>query len=272
MRKPSIHISIDDFESILNKLDIDKFPIEDFFRLASSKSINTRSVNISNKKNANKMDKITLATKGDAYMVSDIIYSLLIKKHIKGIRKINETDSRNWLQAKKLAEVCNQFCEDANFSNTREGFIKYIEIGIASIHTLRNMLSKLIQMYDYIYDTYRSIQEVEEDKYSEKTKLIHDYYILKIANNTGITDSYINQPVKYVNFVRLNNLLRINHWDYHPFIDAQFEALEFCNGIPSVESLYGEKAIERYNAYLYKRNEESTPQVEGSLWDKLKNK
>ena len=33
-----------------------------------------------------------------------------------------------------------------------------------------------------------------------------------------------------------------------------------------------EKAIERYNAYLYKRNEESTPQVEGSLWDKLKNK
>ena len=30
---------------------------------------------------------------------------------------------------KKLAEICNTFCEDFKF-DTREGFIKYIETGL----------------------------------------------------------------------------------------------------------------------------------------------
>lgn len=59
------------------------------------------------------------------------------------------------------------------------------------------------------------------------------------------------------------------------FIDAQFESLAWCNGLPELNQMYNDKAIERYNKYLYrnkgKQSLEDEPQVEGSLWDRIKN-
>ena len=273
MREPSIHITKSQFEEILNTLEVDNFPVEAFFVIARKGAINHRAVLVSNNKNAKRVNNILLASKGDAALVADILYATRIKLKHRGVRKINESNSREWANCKKLAEVCNTFCEDFNL-DTREGFIKYIETGLKRMTDYRNVMQRLISMQDNITNQVSAEMELAEDNDPGYTKDIHDYFIKKIANATGIYESYENQPEKYVHFMRLGKLMGERDWNSIWFIDAQFESLAWCNGLPEPSQMYNEKAIERYNKYLYKNKSkqllDDEPQVEGSLWDKIK--
>lgn len=270
MRNPSIHITKSQFEEILDTLEVDNFPVEAFFVIARKMAINHRAVLVSNNKNTKRVTNILLASKGDAALIADILYATRIKLKHRGVRKINESNSREWANCKKLAEICNIFCEDFGF-DTREGFIKYIEIGLNRMSDYRNIIQRLISMQENIINQYSAELEIQENKDSAKD--IHDYFVKKIANATGIYESYEKQPEKYVHFIRLGKFLGEHGWDYIKFIDAQFESLAWCNGLPEPSQMYSDKAIERYNKYLYKnKNKQSLeePQVEGSLWAKIK--
>lgn len=272
MREPSIHITKSQFEEILNILEVDNFPVEAFFVIARKEAINHRAVLVSNNKNTKRVNNILLASKGDAALVADILYATRIKLKHRGVRKINESNSREWENCKKLAEICNTFCEDFKF-DTREGFIKYIETGLKRMTDYRNVMQRLISMQDNI--TNQVDAEIELQNSDLKlTKEIHDYFIGKIAKATGIYESYENQPEKYVHFAKVGDFLKEEGWDYKTFIDAQFESLAWCNGLPDIAQMYTDKAIERYNKYLYKNKNkqllEDEPIVEGSLWDKIK--
>lgn len=270
-RSPSIHITKSQFEEILNTLEVDNFPVEAFFVIARKEAINTRAVVVSNK-GTKKVTNILLASKGDAALVADILYATRIKLKHRGVRKINESNSREWANCKKLAEICNTFCEDFKF-DTREGFIKYIETGLKRMTDYRNVMQRLLSMQENI--TNQVDAEIELQNSDLKlTKEIHDYFIGKIAKATGIYESYENQPEKYVHFAKVGDFLKEEGWDYKTFIDAQFESLAWCNGLPDIAQMYTDKAIERYNKYLYKNKNkqllEDEPIVEGSLWDKIK--
>lgn len=272
-REPSIHITKSQFEEILNTLEVNNFPVEAFFVIARKEAINHRAVLVSNHKNTKRVNNILLASKGDAALVADILYATRIKLKHRGVRKINESNSREWANCKKLAEICNTFCEDFKF-DTREGFIKYIEIGLKRMTDYRNLMQRLISMQDNITNQVSAEIELVEDKYPTLTKETHEYFIKKVANTTGIYELYI-QPEKYVHFLRLSKfLVEHNLGSYKEFIDAQFESLAWCNGLPEPSQMYSEKAIERYNKYLYKNKNKQTletaPEVEGSLWDKIK--
>lgn len=273
MREPSIHITKSQFEEILNTLEVDDFPVEAFFVIARKEAINHRAVLVSNnKKNTKRVNNILLASKGDAALVADILYATRIKLKHRGVRKINESNSREWANCKKLAEICNTFCEDFKF-DTREGFIKYIETGLKRMTDYRNVMQRLLSMQENI--TNQVDAEIELQNSDLKfTKEIHDYFIGKIAKATGIYESYENQPEKYVHFAKVGDFLKEEGWDYKTFIDAQFESLAWCNGLPDIAQMYTDKAIERYNKYLYKNKNkqllEDEPIVEGSLWDKIK--
>lgn len=273
MREPSIHITKSQFEEILNTLEVNNFPVEAFFVIARKEAINHRAVLVSNNKNTKRVKNILLASKGDAALVADILYATRIKLKHRGVRKINESNSREWANCKKLAEICNTFCEDFKF-DTREGFIKYIEIGLKRMTDYRNLMQRLISMQDNITNQVSAEMELAEDNDPGYTKDIHDYFIKKIANATGIYESYENQPEKYVHFMRLGKLMEERDWNSIWFIDAQFESLAWCNGLPEPSQMYNEKAIERYNKYLYKNKNkqslEAEPEVEGSLWDKIR--
>lgn len=273
MREPSIHITKSQFEEILNTLEIDNFPVEAFFVIARKEAINHRAVLVSNNKNTKRVNNILLASKGDAALVADILYATRIKLKHRGVRKINESNSQEWANCKKLAEICNTFCEDFKF-DTREGFIKYIETGLKRMTDYRNVMQRLLSMQENI--TNQVDAEIELQNSDLKlTKEIHDYFIGKIAKATGIYESYENQPEKYVHFAKVGDFLKEEGWDYKTFIDAQFESLAWCNGLPDIAQMYTDKAIERYNKYLYKNKnkqllEDDEPIVEGSLWDKIK--
>lgn len=233
-------------------------------------AINHRTVLVSNNKNTKRVNNILLASKGDAALVADIIYATRIKLKHRGVRKINESNSREWANCKKLAEICNTFCEDFKL-DTREGFIKYIELGIKKMDgNYNNLLNRLSSMSEKISDLYSATLEMEDD--SGNAKSIHDYFIKRVADVTGIYESFVNQPDKYIHFVRLDKFLSEKGWDPTQFIDAQFESLAWCNGLPEPSQMYNDKAIERYNKYLFKHKNHSQseePKVEGSLWSKI---
>ena len=134
MREPSIHITKSQFEEILNTLEVDNFPVEAFFVIARKEAINTRAVVVSNKGTTKKVTNILLASKGNASLVADILYATRIKLKHRGVRKINESNTREWALCKKLAEICNTFCEDFKF-DTREGF-KILTKGITYLSKL----------------------------------------------------------------------------------------------------------------------------------------
>lgn len=272
MREPSIHITKSQFEEILNTLEVDNFPVEAFFVIARKEAINHRAVLVSNnKKNTKKVSNILLVSKGDAALVADILYATRIKLKHRGVRKINESNSREWANCKKLAEVCNTFCEDFKF-DTREGFIKYIETGLKRMTDYRNVMQRLLSMQENITNQVEAELELKGDKDPGFTKDIHDEFIKRVASVTGIYESYEHQPEKYVHFLRIHNLMDEKDWNVFQFLDAQFEALAWCNGLPEPSQMYNDKAIERYNKYLYKNKDKRTldePQVEGSLWDSI---
>lgn len=274
MREPSIHITKSQFEEILNTLEVDNFPVEAFFVIARKWAINHRAVLVSNNKNTKRVNNILLASKGDAALVADILYATRIKLKHRGVRKINESNSREWANCKKLAEICNTFCEDFKF-DTREGFIKYIETGLKRMTDYHNVMQRLLSMQENITNQVDAEIELQNSDL-ELTKEIHDYFIGKIAKATGIYESYENQPEKYVHFAKVGDFLKEEGWDYKTFIDAQFESLAWCNGLPDIAQMYTDKAIERYNKYLYKNKNkqllEDEPMVEGSLWDSINNK
>lgn len=271
-RSPSIHITKSQFEEILNILEVDNFPVEAFFVIARKMAINHRTVLVSNNKNTKRVNNILLASKGDAALVADILYATRIKLKHRGVRKINESNSREWANCKKLAEICNTFCEDFKF-DTREGFIRYIETGLKRMTDYRNVMQRLISMQDNITNQIDAEIELKGDKDPGFTKDIHDEFIKRVASVTGIYESYEHQPEKYVHFLRIHNLMDEKDWNVFQFLDAQFEALAWCNGLPEPSQMYNDKAIERYNKYLYKNKDKRTldePRVEGSLWDKIR--
>lgn len=270
-RSPSIHITKSQFEEILNTLEVDNFPVEAFFVIARKEAINHRAVLVSNNKNTKRVNNILLASKGDAALVADILYATRIKLKHRGVRKINESNSREWANCKKLAEICNTFCEDFKL-DTREGFIKYIETGLKRMTDYRNVMQRLISMQDNITNQIDAEIELKGDKDPGFTKDIHDEFIKRVASVTGIYESYEHQPEKYVHFLRIHNLMNEKDWNVFQFLDAQFEALAWCNGLPEPSQMYNDKAIERYNKYLYKNKDKRTldePRVEGSLWDSI---
>lgn len=274
MRDPSIHITKHQFEKILSQLEVYNFPIDAFFVIARKEAINTRVVVVTNNKTAKKVSNILLASKGDAAFVADILYAIRIKLKHRGVRKINESNSREWANCKKLAEICNTFCEDFKF-DTREGFIKYIETGLKRMTDYRNIMQRLLSMQENItnqVDAEIELSSLDKSEFEEVIK-IKDYYFKKVASATGIYDG-VDNPEKLIHFLRLKTFLDERGWDPMKFIDAQFESLAWCNGLPEPSQMYNDKAIERYNKYLYKNKSkqllDNEPQVEGSLWDKIK--
>lgn len=273
MREPSIHITKLQFEEILNTLEVDNFPVEAFFVIARKMAINHRAVLVSNNKNTKRVTNLLLASKGDAALVADIIYATRIKLKHRGVRKINEGNQKDWVACKKLADICNTFCNDFGL-DTREGFIKYIELGISRMTDVRNLIQRLIGMQENITEAYQSQKELSELNRSQLNMVISikDYYYRKIADATGIYDN-VDKPEKLIHFLRLKEFLDEHKWDYNTFIDAQFESLAWCSGLPDITQLYTDKAIERYNKFLYRMKgkliQQTEPEVEGSLWDKI---
>lgn len=269
MRDPSIHITKSSFRKILKDMDI-KFPVEDFFVKARQLSVDTRSITTTSRKITKKANNIALASNGDANLAADILYSVQIQLKHRGVKKIDENNTRFWPLCKKLADVCNTFCNDFGLE-TRAGYIKYIKIGFSRMDNTRNYLNRLISMAQNITESYQAVQDINHDTNPIETASIHDHYCTEIISRTGIKVDYHEKPEMYIYFVKVRQFCEEEGIDPEDWIDAQFDGLEWCNGIPDPDKLLKGKCKEYYVKYMYKNNKnyDQTPKVHGSLWSQI---
>lgn len=279
MREPSIHISISTFLNITKKLGIrvSKEKTEELFRVARDNSLDSRSLYIKGAKAEAIATKRTMGKIGDANMLANIIYFVRVKmKHI-GVTKIKQTDPQ-WAQVKSLVPIVNQFCEKYELKY-RDGYIQFVETGLklmsktkrANFNYCANWMS---QKVDWIQNQYESIYLIEHDSDSEATLYLYNLYITTILEMTGISNNYKDNPTQYVNFIKARELADKVGVNYEVFIEAQFEALAFCNGIPPIEKLHGDKAEQNIAKYLASKGirlvEAKSSKEEQELWASFK--
>lgn len=283
MREPSIHITKSTFIKLLKKMPPENNLswVDKLFEAARGNSVDHRSLLVTNKKKAERVIQRVSQPTAEANMLADIIYSSRVKlKHV-GAIKIKQSDNQ-WASVKQLVEVVNQFCEAFNMSQ-RDGYIKFTEVGLKLMANSRKVnynytASWMLQKASWIVSTYKAQKEIEEDTDRRGTQEILDIYKAKVLGITGlpviITPN--DTPQDYTCFIHAREAADKLKVDYETYIDAQFDALSFCNGIPKKEDLGGTKGYDRLIQYLShnKINLEDVQikesQEDGYLWDEFK--
>ena len=273
MRDPSIHVKRSDLKWILQEFfeDLDDTDINRIMQELRKYSCDNRSVTVSNEKLRKDMDRRLVTNKGDASLLADVIYSVRIQLKHRGVRKINQ-DSRDWLQLKQLTKLCNQFAEEFNLEK-REAYIEYIQLCMKRITSVNSLITKFISLYEPISNEFDNLNKLKKDSAPEVTKEIHNYFVSKVADKTGIYNEYTNNPSKMARFMEVRELCENLGVDHTIYIDAQFEALDWCNGMPSPEMMVTDKAKERLQKYMYQNqitNNQKPKKSNNDFFNKLK--
>lgn len=279
-RDPGIHITKSRFIEIWKSLSNTPLPkefLDSFFKKARENTQDNRSLYISNKKQQDKASSRIRSSISDANLLADIIYSNRVKlKHI-GVTKIKQNEPQ-WIQIKELVPIINNFCSTHRFQK-RKGYLEFIEIGFKLLSQTNRpnyqyCSSWFIKNASTIISYYDSLKSLNGDNNPVGTREIYGIYTNKVLEMVGVSNNYKSQPDKYIYFLRAREMADNIGVDYEDFINAQFEALEFCNGIPNIEDLSNEKANQRLVRYLSNHNLNINYQkptlVENFDWDDFK--
>lgn len=278
MRDPSLHIKSSDLREVLelyfpnlNESNLNDL-VSDLLLRSKKYTCNNRSMLVKNKKQRKAMTTILQSSKSDADLIARIIQMVRVKLGHNGVRKIRE-NGREWPQVKELANTCNQYCEVFSLPK-KEGYTKYIEMGMKKIKSMYGYLVKLNNMYESLVQQTQALREFGELVDSNAADEMHDIYVEQIASRTGIQESYRENPTKMVSFAKACDQAASMGCDIKTWIMAQFEALSFCNGIPTPEQLYGDTARERLIKFCYQNNiklGETQKRISGDDWRAILN-
>ena len=261
----SIHLKEKDFKKLLlkhffpefnsddNPISIDEKEFDKTLRLfmyeAKKLSPETRSINISNQKLANKVINKVTDDKTDIHKLASIIYYVRKQLKHKGIKPI-EQNSNDWAPLKKLVTVVNQFCSDFDLEK-KEGYTQYIKLGLSRITSYRGYIVKLYDMSEVISNQYQSEIDISNDVNKKLTRKLHDLYFDNIYKITGLPDDYLNNPLKYFTFVQLSKMVKDLNVSPEDFIESQFRGLDWANTYPEPSQLISENAIKRLNKFMF---------------------
>lgn len=271
-RDPSVHVKRSDLSWVLKEFfpELDDIDVNRVMAELRKYSCDNRRITITNDKLKKDAQKVTTSNKGDASLLSEIIYSVRVKIKHRGIARIKESD-KDWLQVKNLAKLINEFCDTFGIEK-RSGYIEYITLAFSKISSMHSYLTKFVNMYESICSEYESKVLLLEDDSPGKTKSIHDDYVELVGSKTGLRESFLDKPSKMLCFFKIKKKCEELNIEPEVWVDAQFNALEYCGGLPSPENMAGEKALERLNKYLFENNISTKPKAKTTtgFWDKLK--
>lgn len=255
-REPSIHITRSVFINLLKEANIkaSQVKINQLFKLARGLSLDSRTMIAQNKKEVKQIRRADGNIKS-ANLAAEIAYGLRIKlKHI-GVTKIKQTD-RTWPQIRELVGTLDAFCEN-NELKQREGYLAFITIGFDLMNQKKGVnfnywASWMLKHADWINNTYLSKNAIKNDEYPRETQEVMSLYSTRVSEMTGMYVDYTKNNNDYVHFIGARKLADKWGVDYETFIEAQFEALAFCNGIPLLRDIDNDKAEERLTKYVAK--------------------
>lgn len=260
-RDPSIHITLSQLEDIFESLqwEVDKEDILTLFREARNQSVDHRSQYTSKQRKRFEKTISTNSTMASTNLLTDLFYSIQVKKKIIGASKIKQSDTQ-WVQAKQVVVYADQFCEAFHLEQ-REGYIKFLNIAIEygnnskkKSFNYRYFFSWLSRCAADVVEYYRMTNEVNEDSSPEETQRIYDIYRIRVVEMTGIPFNIdrTKNPKDWSHFIQAREQADQMGVDYEDYIDAQFAALEFCHGVPNIKDLYGDVAQSRLVKYTSK--------------------
>lgn len=253
MRDPSLHIKLSTLSTILGELFLEGVDTAGLAKLilkrARAHSMGNRSLIISSDQVQKKANSITKASHNDAGIMAKVILHVRRQaKHV-GVRLIEPT-SRDWAIVKTITEMGNQFCDEFELKKSL-GYNLFLTIGTSKMSKFN--LPKITAMYESICETYAAMREIEADPTPSETEQAHAYYRIKVAEKTGIVNTYRNLPEKYVYFVKVKELAKSLNISYKEYIDSQFSMMEYRGALPDPYQLVGDKAKARLNKYLYQK-------------------
>ena len=264
-RDPSLHIRRSALIKVLEEVDEwlkDEFGLtgcpDDYFERvadimlvrAKSHSCSSRSVVASNDKILKKTEKLKLASRSNTGKFAQAILLMRRKARHRGIKLIGPGD-KDWLILKDICKDATEFCNEFGFELSL-GYKKYVEIGMKMMNGFS--LNRFKSLQSPISNMYEAIQEIETDKYPDRTRQAHDIFMGIISSRTGLSERYLDNPVKYVHFVKAANEARSIGVSLEDYIRAQFAAFEWKSGVPEPSQIYGSKARERVMKYCYEKN------------------
>ena len=274
-REPSIHITKSVFMNLLKEANIkaSQAKVNQLFKLARGLSLDSRTM-IAQTNNQLKQVRRTEGNIKSANLAAEIAYGLRIKlKHI-GVTKTKQTD-RTWPQIRELTTTLNTFCEN-NSLKQREGYLAFITIGFDLMNQKKGVnfnywASWMLKHADWINNTYLSKDAIKHDEYPMETQQVMSLYSTRVSEMTGMYVDYSKNNNDYVHFIGARKLADKWGVDYETFIDAQFEALAFCNGIPALKDIDTDKAEERLTKYVAKTGiQVRRSALSEATWDSFK--
>lgn len=260
-RNPSLHIRKSDLIEILNQISfkgrVYGYKIADeIFEKAQPYQIKDRYLAVmqAKAKTKKKMSRSMQADEGmpefQVEKFNGILTSYRQRKNpnakIRPIRK----DSKDYLMLKEVARQAYDFVQHFNITNTDDGYLEYIEIGLGMMR--RYSLNRFKYYDSKIYEHFEDKVTVLTDDNREAT--LQFYYIWRdvMMEYSGLEEllDIENNYQKFVHIVLGRREADKLKADYTDWITAQFEGLVFLDAVPELSQFYGDGAEKRYERYL----------------------
>ena len=262
-RNPSIHVLETDLIIILGKVIplpmVNKLPAKfkdhkelalEIITQAKNLSIASRKITITNNKLEHKINKLKLANRSDTAKFAQLLLYTRRKLKHRGIRLIQPGEA-DWLNIKEICKLATEFCNEFSI-NIKDGYSIYISMGLSMMKTFS--LFKFKSVHSSICTRYEALLTINGDKFPEKTKEGHDFYLAMISEKIGYSQGYENFPEKYLYFVEARENAKKFGISIKQYIKAQFDGFNWRNGIPDPAQLVGVKAIDRLQKWAFENS------------------
>ena len=259
-RVASIHISEQELSNILKTLlnvsgssvkwDTDSLS-KAIVKRAKNKSLSHRSISVTNDKLQKKTEKVKLTNLSDTAKFAKLLTLVRQKLKHRGVKPIKAGDP-DWLLLKSIASNANQF--QAEFELKKQiAYEQYITIGLSKMKKFS--LTKFPRMHEAISNDYEAISKINLDPTPMETKRTFNHYQDIIIRKAGFPDfDMSDDPQKYCVFIEIKDIAKSLGIPVSTYIDAQFEAFSFHDGIPDPLQMIGAKAKRRVVKYCYEHN------------------
>lgn len=256
MREPSIHIKESDLKKILDEAELGNVNtnqlVKYILKRGKNYSLNHRKLLSSTKKVTQKAEKVLSSSAEDTALMNNVI--LLVRKRLKH-RNISpyRPGTKDYTMLKTIAANAREFYN--NYFEPDEqikgAFVKYIELGSSKMQKFG--ISKIMSMHETICSTYEAHVEIMKDEHPELTNRALRWYNKLVVDKVGsLLNDYSKIPDKYVYFIRVAKYCYESGLSPETYIDAQFNGVEWRQGIPDPIQLTGNKSMEYLQNYLYK--------------------
>lgn len=217
---------------------------------AKAFSCSQRSITVTNDKLLKKTEKIKLASRNNTGLFAQILLLSRRKLKHRGIQLIKPGD-KDWLELKEPCKLATEFCNEFQIG-LKEGYRIYLEIGLGMMQ--KYSIYKLKSIHAAICNRFEAQQEIERDKTPNKTEAIYLVYRNRILEKVGYCPDYKLIPEKYVFFLKAKEEANFIGMEFSKFIESQFAALEWANGVPDPMQLVGTKAKDRATKFAYEND------------------